>query len=398
MTDLPPESFWDRVWPLVVLAAVYSLMAVAVPPKGEFPTNDDWAYARVVKTFLETGRLQLGGWVIASLVFQVFWGALFCLPTGFSFAALRTSTLVMSFFGVAATYAILREYGCKRNISLLGALTLAVNPLYVSLSYTFMTDVPALTMMLLAALFYLRGLRRESDVWLVLGSLCALSAFLVRQTSLVMTGAFALWVLLACRSIDRPVRKLVSLAAVPALGLALYVLWYHYVHAVPPAYNARRFASPEVVLFLTPRRTFHFMQYLGLFLLPVWAGLLAGVWKKLSNATGTLVFSAWVIVVFGVFFHIIARSGDRMPYLGNVLTDLGLGVRTLRDTYIVGLPGPVRLSGGSRCPHWPRWVRHCWVPSSPSTCSNARVDCFVWCASRRTAPSARSGPPRRHLS
>ena len=80
----------------------------------------------------------------------------FTLPLGFSFTALRFSTLVLGSLGVLASYATARTAGLKPTASAIIAGLILINPLFVSLSCTFMTDVPsfALGMMALALLAY----------------------------------------------------------------------------------------------------------------------------------------------------------------------------------------------------------------------------------------------------
>ena len=89
-SDLIRVSFLLAVWILAVLA---------VDPVGNFALNDDWAYASAVRMLVEQGELRLSGWTAANLITQLLWGALFCLPFGFSFTALRISTLVLAMLG-----------------------------------------------------------------------------------------------------------------------------------------------------------------------------------------------------------------------------------------------------------------------------------------------------------
>ena len=77
---------------IAVITFIWAIAVVLVNPIGDFPLNDDWAYAQSVKSLLETGNFQLPGWAVANLLPQALWGALFCLPFGFSFTALRKSS------------------------------------------------------------------------------------------------------------------------------------------------------------------------------------------------------------------------------------------------------------------------------------------------------------------
>ena len=86
-------SPFDRVLfvDLTFILAIWFIGAMVINPVGEFPLIDDWAYSRDVHGLLDTGGYRTLGWGPESLVTHVLLGALFCLPTGFSFTALRLS-------------------------------------------------------------------------------------------------------------------------------------------------------------------------------------------------------------------------------------------------------------------------------------------------------------------
>src|SRR5262245_31806689 len=127
---------------LLLLVFVWVVVVFVVNPIGDFPLNDDWAYGSAVRTLVEPGDLRLSYWSATNLFVPVVWGALFCSPLGFSFTALRLSSLVLGLVGVLATYGLLREARAPAGLALLGALVLAFSPIYFSLSFTFMSDVP----------------------------------------------------------------------------------------------------------------------------------------------------------------------------------------------------------------------------------------------------------------
>src|SRR5260370_17820372 len=154
----PPISVLTMV---LLIVTIWIVVALLIDPRGEFPLNDDWAYAAAVKTLLGGGGIRLSGWTTVNLIAQVLWGALFCLPFGFSFTALRISTLVLGLTGVLALYGLLREGDADHGTALFGALLLAFNPLYLVLSYTFMSDVPFIAFSILSFYFLLRGMRQS---------------------------------------------------------------------------------------------------------------------------------------------------------------------------------------------------------------------------------------------
>lgn len=177
---------------LLSLVVVWVLLSAAVNPLGDFPLNDDWSFGRSVFNLVEEGHFQLTGWMSMTFVVQLFWGAPFCLPQGFSFTALRISTLVAGLLGIVATYLLLRDANPRRGTAALGSLVLAANPLYFHLAHTFMTDVPFAALSIVALLFFARAMRGGSLRNVVLGTLAACTATLVRQVGIAIPMGFAL--------------------------------------------------------------------------------------------------------------------------------------------------------------------------------------------------------------
>jgi hypothetical protein len=174
------------------LAGIWIVMAVLIRPVGDFPLNDDWSYGKIVRTLVETGRLEYTPWVSMALLTQVLWAALFCLPFGFSHTALRFSTLTLGLAGILGTYCLLRECRLRRSTAFLGALTVAVNPVFFNLSATFMTDVPFFAFAVLSAWLLARALRRGSFPLAAGGIALACCATLIREVGMIIPFAFAL--------------------------------------------------------------------------------------------------------------------------------------------------------------------------------------------------------------
>ena len=90
---------------------------------------------------------------------------------------------------------------------------IALNPMHVNLSHTFMTDVPFATITTWSLVFLCRGLLRRSLAWTVLGVLLAEGAVLSRQPGLAIP--FALMIVLVAIGPLRP-RNLVATAVIAA--------------------------------------------------------------------------------------------------------------------------------------------------------------------------------------
>lgn len=211
---------------LALLSALWIVMSALANPIGDFPLNDDWVYALGVKSILQTGRFEMPVLAGANVFAQAYWGALFCLPFGFSFTALRFSTLALGGVGIIALYLLLREIGGSRSIALIGGFTLAVNPLYFGLAHTFMTDVPFLALVITALWLFVRGIRREEAISLSAGIMIALLAILIRQFALLLLLAFGVAYVMR-RGI---IRKSLVVAIVPVVvGAGLHFFYQHWM-------------------------------------------------------------------------------------------------------------------------------------------------------------------------
>jgi hypothetical protein len=176
-----------REWPaFLAIAGVCAIGWLLVGPRADVPVIDDWVYAWSVQHFVDTGRLQILDISAFYPIAQVLWGALFVRIAGFSFGVLRLSTLVLSALGSFAVYLTLRELGCRRTTSLLGALALALDPVYFALSFSFMTEVPFVSLSAMVLYWYIRAIRRDEPASLWAGCACAAVAFLVRPIGVLL--------------------------------------------------------------------------------------------------------------------------------------------------------------------------------------------------------------------
>jgi 4-amino-4-deoxy-L-arabinose transferase-like glycosyltransferase len=171
---------------LALLAIVFAIGWVAVAAWRDVPVIDDYAYAWSVEHLLKTGQLAISERSSVYPVVQILWGALFSGIFGFSFGVLRVSTVILAVVGCWAIYLTLRELAFSWRVGLLVAMTVAVYPTYFALAFSFMTDVPLVSLSALALYFYVAGVRRDRPDLLWWGSAFAVGAFLVRQVAIVL--------------------------------------------------------------------------------------------------------------------------------------------------------------------------------------------------------------------
>lgn len=207
---------------LLPLSALIFLTIILVPPTGNFPLNDDWVYAIPVQMLLDGHGYVAHPFRAAYALFQTYWGAAFCVVFGYSYTALRVSTLILATIAVWLTAKCAREIGASRGAALFSGVVLLGNPLFMNLSYTFMTEVPYIALMAASGLYYLRALRRGHAVDVFVGSAFAVLAFSNRQYGVLASVAFVVSLLIANRTVlFRPGAVRVAAFIAPWLVLAL---------------------------------------------------------------------------------------------------------------------------------------------------------------------------------
>ena len=316
----------------ILLGIVWTLAIFLVNPTGNFPLNDDWIYAFTVEKCLLEGKLHFLNWASTRAYPHVFIGIISCFLFGFSQEVLRFSTILLGFAGILTTYALLKqaeEPKQKQTIPLLGALLLAVNPIYLELSNTFMTDVPFYVVFVTSVYYFSRFLKNNSnrDLWLGTGWACLAIAY--RQFGIVAPLAFSATLLF--RKI-KPRRNILMILA-PAL-CAIGVFWFinqSYGGVDPTApmkYHGYwdHFLRPDIAgnaLYLLKIC----IAYSGLFFLPL---LIFITSKIIAQSSGNKImpslFILSLVAVAGVWWG--AGGENWMPFaknIGNIMTPWGLG-------------------------------------------------------------------------
>jgi len=366
---------------LLCLTLTWCLVVAIVNPVGNFPLNDDWSFGLAVQYFMQVGHFHPTGWTTMTLLTNVLWGTLFCLPEGFSFTALRFSTLTASWLGVLGTYWLVRKLDRPRSIALLAAFILAFNPLYFVSSNTFMTDVPCVTLMIFSAVFFLEYLKSEAMPALITGTLFSLAAILSRQVGLAVPMAFSL-VLICARGFKA--RVLLSALAPVLLGiivLASFQFWLK-ISGNWPAHltiDSRELCDTvkgtlrhPVVAF---PKMFHIgyvgLVSIGLFLSPLLLLTGPGIGRstKKGLAVAAVVFLALAVLLA---FYQHAGTAFMLAPLGNYLSLSGLGILSLTDALFV-LLNPL--------PTLPRGV--CWAAMLIGMVGGSLLICRTSCILRR---------------
>jgi 4-amino-4-deoxy-L-arabinose transferase-like glycosyltransferase len=313
---------------VLLLVLLFLAVLALTNPVGNFPLNDDWSYGQAVRNLVQNHEYRLANWTSMPLLTQVLWGALFSLPAGFSFTALRFSTLALSLTALLLLLLLVRSRGERFWPALLAPLMLLFNPVYLDLSHTFMTDVPFVAFTLGSILLLVRGADRGSRLLLGLGVFLAVLATLLRQTGVLIPIAFGIGYL-SSRGINlRRALLAGGFVALTVSTLAAYTLWLTTTGRLPTGYYAqwsqvlsacasglpgiaRHVASSLLVTYV----------YLGLFTLPFGLLFISGMPRRRLLALAAL---STALLGIARLLHV--------GFAGNILSDHGVGPFTLAHT------------------------------------------------------------------
>jgi len=307
-----------------MLVAVFVLVVLLVSPRADFPLNDDWVYAKAVRTLLNEGVYKGHPYMLANPVVHIYAGAAIAKVWGFSYDGLRVWTLILGLIAAWATARSGREYGLGLLSAFLCGLLVMLNPIILNLSYTFMTDVPFLCFTSLAGLFFLKSFKECGARYVLVGTIFAVLAYMTRQFGLLLSAAYFATALVFW------VRRIYKVTWPKVF--ALVVPWVC-VFAVMPIINAHRevgtslsFESPGLgIVVATLRLIAVCLCYYGLFASPlVVAILLVRLFGDHGRRRGVLV---WCSLFFLGFMCLYWYKGvERMPtFLPNMIYDFGVG-------------------------------------------------------------------------
>lgn len=298
-----------------------------------FPLNDDWAYAIGVKNLLDHGRLLLCDWGASTQLPHLLLGALSAKIFGFSFVVLKAYTLAAAAGTIVVFVKLLEEFEIKPFDITLAALALALNPLFLILANSFMTDMTYMFWMSLSVYFYIRHLKTDRPGELNRAGLCAAAAYLTRQVGLAIPFAYTLMLASERRLTFPDLLKTWGFTAAAAVG---YALWFKYSNGATWASENYVFSAtlahmshPGVFASDALYRGFAVMMQLGLLLFPLAAGYFRapGQFQSKNSFRKRVTPGAlWLaLAALGVFILI----NGALPYLENTFSRSGIGVLTL---------------------------------------------------------------------
>jgi 4-amino-4-deoxy-L-arabinose transferase-like glycosyltransferase len=313
---------------IVILSVLFAAVLILTNPLGDFPLNDDWSYGQAVQNLVWHREYRLTNWTSMPLLTQVLWGALFSVPTGFSFTVLRMSTLTLSLAALLLLLLLTQSRHGQHPFLLLGPLLLLFNPVFLALSHTFMTDVPFMAIALASILLLARGVEREEGLLLGMGMCMAVLATLLRQTGMLIPLAFGVSYASRGRVTARSIAFPAAFLILTVASYLLYTAWLSATGRIPAGYSGQwnqiraiLESGPSGIAGQAIRSLLVTFVYLSIFTLPF--GVLFISRTHLKRLLLLLVISATLLGTAQI-------CGITLP--GNILSDRGVGPFTLKHS------------------------------------------------------------------
>lgn len=372
--------------PLFVITAFYLIVVGLVRPWGDFPLNDDWQYARVAKHLAETGRFEVDVSIAPSLVGQSYLAAALIRLFGFSHTLLRVLTMVLTVVLLWTLDSILRIVGARRSDRMLGCALLVLNPIFLHLSFSYMTEVYGYLVAFLAVWLWFAHRKRFGDtigkpiasipVCLGVATLVGVSFWFRQFCVAVLPALFGSSLIIRAirrdwQGIARSIPRLLLSSICFICVVLSYFVWAKATGNYRPEFSGRLNEFLDVNPKLWTLSGFEVLAYLTAFMFPfalkipfrnvrLLPGIVVGVVTLAIIALGTLLQAP-----FAGFHH-----HAEFPYSANIVNNSGVGPFTLSLEYW----------DWHSVPHWSEktTTRLAWVIGGLSLCWS-----LFWATTRR---------------
>jgi len=160
--------------PPIACAATLLVCYFVIQPYAAIGYADDWSYIKTAQVLAQTGHIVYNGWAAPMLGWQLYFGALFIKLFGFSFTAVRFTTVIEA---VWTTFLLQRTFvraGLNSWNATLATTVFVFSPAYFPLAFTFLTDISGVLCIVTCLYMCLRALDAGTDnaamIWISLAA------------------------------------------------------------------------------------------------------------------------------------------------------------------------------------------------------------------------------------
>ncbi len=303
----------------IILIALFLFQFLFISPIGEFALNDDWVHTDTIQHWAETGEFRMLPFAGPTFYVPILYGAGLVKTFGFSFSLLRISTLVFMLATIVLFFLLLKKITKNNVMSFIGTLILWLNPMVYNLSFTFMTDIPALFLLMSAMYLYLKGFEEQKPIHLFWASLLCIAGMFTRQTNILLLAAAGLYSLTQLKHIS--FKNLLWSFGIPIIFGGLIYVWLGFNGLLPQNLNSHGIEGIGRLLGHIKWWLFYIPMYLGLFLFPITAGWIIKNKKQWKSK------QLWILIGGFVLLALFIRQTYhlQLPYVINMISLFGLG-------------------------------------------------------------------------
>lgn len=323
----------NKYTPLLLILLAWAAVIALINPIGNFPLNDDWAYAKPVSALINNDTLILSDWQGVTLLSQIAWGYLTSLLFGFSFNTLRFSTLLLAVIAIITSYRLLIDITKNKQLSIIGTLLIAFNPLFLQLSNSFMTEIPFLTFSILALYFYFQFYKKERRGDYILALIFSLLSVMERQSGIALVAAFAIvWIIQKEKNLRNIIYAILP-CLLSLISLALFEFILKARNNLPVNYNMQfhmlmgMLSAPSMELFKkTTYYLFTSSLAIGLYLLPITIPYAMYIFRNRIDFKKNISFQLIALSIFIILIFLRTYfTGKYLPFSGDIFYDAGMG-------------------------------------------------------------------------
>lgn len=216
----------------------YVFALAILHPLTDAPVADSWLYAAAVRRFLRTGEIRFAGYTQAMPIVQVLYGAAWGRAFGASAVSLEISTMLVAIACALMFHALARRCGARRWQALAATGLLICNPCFTFLSFSFMTEIPFLTLLIATHLAFANASGPRAKWWLWIAAALAVLAFMIRPFAAMAIAGCAGAILIYDGGWRAPRRadfaRLITMLAPFAVALAACAVVWIWLTVVRP--------------------------------------------------------------------------------------------------------------------------------------------------------------------
>ncbi len=296
-------------WAVAAIVIGWYVFALAIlHPLTDAPVVDSWLYASAVRRFLRTGEIRWAGFTQAMPIVQVLYGAAWARAFGANAVSLEISTVLIAIACGVMFYALALRCGARRWQALAATGLLICNPCFTLLSFSFMTEIPFLALIVATSLAFANATGARAQSWLWLTAALAVIAFMIRPFGAMTIAGCAGAILIYDSGLFGKSRfdiaRLLAMLAPFAVALAVCAfIWIWLTVLGPKPWDLQRDENHFAYIFMVSPAIYLRagvlgpLLYLGTVLAPLTLLQLATPrWRATAIVGGTIFVSALILM------------------------------------------------------------------------------------------------------